>query len=146
MLTYGPASAEDVDVLFPMVEELIDRYEDFSVMNREKILAWSRKSIGDHLPDYSRIYLNGQLAGFYSLWTEADKTEIDNLFLLPPFRGQGIGTAVLKKCIAETAQNLFLYVFRENSGAVRLYQRLGFRTVQEVGTTRYIMEYRKEGC
>ena len=146
ILTYGPASPEDVDVLYPMVAELICRYEDFSTLNREKVLAWTRKSMQKNLPFCSRVYREGRLAGFFFLEKTDGKTELDNLFLLPEFRGQGIGTAILKKCIAEAENPLFLYVFRENTGAVRLYERLGFRITQEVSTTRYIMEYTKEGC
>ena len=146
MLTYGPALPQDVECIYGMLAELIDRYEDFSGMDREKVLAWSRRSIGSHLPDYFRIYADGELAGFCALHEAEGKWEADNLFLLPPFRGQGIGTAVLKRCMAQAETGLFLYTFRENTGAVRLYERLGFRVAQEVGNTRYIMEYEKEGC
>lgn len=145
-LTYGPAFQEDIDSIYQMAADLIVQYEDFSVLNREKVLAWTRRSIASHLPSYSRVYRDGMLAGFFCMMPAEGKTELDNLFLLPEFRGQGIGTVILKKCIAESGGDIFLCVFRENKGAFSLYQRMGFRVTREVGTTRYVMEYTKEGC
>ena len=146
MLTYSPALAEDVGVIYRMAAELICRYEDFSVLDREKVLAWTRRSIEKNLPFCSRVYRDGVLAGFFSRIPSDGQTELDNLFLLPQFRRQGIGTEILKKCTAEAAGNLFLYVFRENWDAVSLYRKMGFRITEEIGTTRYIMTYTKEGC
>ena len=37
-----------------------------------------------------------------------------------------------------------LYVFERNTGAIRLYERMGFVTEKAVGATRRIMVKRKE--
>ena len=146
MLTYAKAKPDDIPLIYQMASELIAQYEDFSGMNKEKVLTWTKRSIECHLPQYTRVCLNDQLAAFYRLTAEDDKYELDNLFVLPCFRGQGIGSEILRKCISETDRDLFLYVFRENTGAVRLYERMGFRITESVSTTRQIMTYAKEGC
>ena len=47
---------------------------------------------------------------------------------------------MLERCFAEAEGPIFLYVFMRNTGAVRLYERMGFRVREKVGETRYIME------
>lgn len=55
---------------------------------------------------------------------------IDSLAVLPPYRGQGIGRALLRQAIAHGASlglNVTLVVDPANPKAQRLYQSLGFR-------------------
>lgn len=145
MLTFSPALPEDAEILFRLNQELIDAYEDISSIDYPKVLAWVRRNIEEHLPSFTRVYWDGKLAGFYSLSPSGGKWELDSLFVLPPFQNRGIGTAVLQKCQGEMSP-LFLYVFRKNTHAIRLYKKLGFRITKEVGRTRYIMEYENQGC
>jgi len=57
---------------------------------------------------------------------------IDELYLSPASRGQGIGTAMLRQIEAamraEDIRAIRLEVDRTNVGAERLYRRLGFET------------------
>ena len=69
--------------------------------------------------------------------------EIDDLYVLPEFQGRGIGTFTVRKCLEE-GENVFLYVFSKNQGAVRLYSSLGFEISEKVSPTRYIMRYKGE--
>ena len=66
--------------------------------------------------------------------------ELDDLYVLPEYRRRGIGTMIIEKCCSESDLPIFLYVFSGNTGAVSLYQRLGFRITESVGGTRYIMQ------
>ena len=70
--------------------------------------------------------------------------ELDDFYIFPEFQHRGIGSAVLRLLREETELPIFLYVFLENEGALRLYHRLGFREVQRVDGTRCIMTWRKE--
>ena len=58
------------------------------------------------------------------------------LSVLPPYRGQGIGTALLQALLQQVRQNgyrgMVLSVQRANP-AVRLYQRMNFEIVAEKG-------------
>lgn len=57
---------------------------------------------------------------------------IQNLGILPAYRGRGLGTALLLKALHGFCQTslhrAFLEVTAHNSGAIRLYRRLGFRS------------------
>ena len=139
-LTYAPAQPSDVALLFALNKELIDTYEDLESIDYPRVLSWVRKNLERNLSHFHRVLLNGALVGFYCLTEAEGKHELDSLFVLPPHQGNGIGTAIVRKCQKEAAP-LFLYVFKRNVRAIALYRRLGFQITREVGKTRCIMEY-----
>lgn len=67
--------------------------------------------------------------------TEAGEFYIDSVGVLPACRGAGIGTNLLQFLINEyvgkNGQTLGLLVEKENLGAQRLYQKLGFQLVSD---------------
>lgn len=139
-LTYEQATKADVERIFALSKTLIDRYEDLDSIDYAKVLQWVRRKIEAQIGEYQRVLMDGSLAGYVHFHPDGERMELDDLYILPEYRGQGIGTAVVEKCCAETEKPVYLYVFRRNEGAVRLYQRLGFEIVQEVGSSRYIMQ------
>ena len=132
---------EDIPRIFQLNKELIHRYEDLSSIPYEKVLSWVEENIRRQLPNFRRIIADGEHAGYFCLCQAEGKWELDSLFVFPEFQGRGIGTEAVRYCQKEADKTLFLYVFKENAGALKLYQRLGFRITKEVRTTAYIMEY-----
>ncbi len=54
--------------------------------------------------------------------------EIVALYVLRAYQGQGIGTALLGRCLAECPKrDLALFVLSGNERAIRFYERRGFR-------------------
>lgn len=139
-LCYEPACQEDLEPLFQLNKQLIEQYEDLSSIDYPRVLAWVRRNLQRNLSGVTRVLRDGILVGYFCLCREDGKLELDSLFVLPPFRGQGIGTEILRKCLREADVPVFLFVFRENTRAAALYRRMGFRIVKEAGKTRYIME------
>lgn len=138
-LTYAPASSDDVPEIFAFAEELILRYEDPQAIDVSRALQWTGWKIENHIAEYSRVYYNGEKAGFFRFAPCEIGMELDDLYILPPFRGRGIGTAVVKHCISQTPGPIELYVFTQNTGALGLYRRLGFEITQQVSKTRCIL-------
>ena len=81
----------------------------------------------------------GMIAKSYSTEAGGHCVWIEDIYVLPEFRGRGIGTTVLNRCITETPTPLFLYVFKRNVGAIKLYSRTGFSVSEDLGNTRCIM-------
>lgn len=73
---------------------------------------------------------NCRVAGFCAFWLVFDEIHINNVAILPRFRGMGIGTALLKQVFVEGARlgapRATLEVRASNEAALRLYTRLGF--------------------
>ena len=70
------------------------------------------------------------------LRTEAYEGGIQNLGVVPSFRGMGIGSVLLFKALegfySVGCHTVHLEVTVQNTAAVRLYERLGFRRVETV--------------
>lgn len=70
------------------------------------------------------------VVGFCAFWLVVDEIHINNVALRPTFRGQGIGTALLQRVLAEArslgARRATLEVRASNTAARRLYERMGF--------------------
>ena len=62
---------------------------------------------------------------------QADELMVETLAVDPAYRGMGIGTALLRKAEARARsmgkRTMSLGVIAENEGAIRLYERLGYR-------------------
>jgi ribosomal protein S18 acetylase RimI-like enzyme len=64
-----------------------------------------------------------------------DDIEVIDVALLPQFRGQGLGTSVLRGVLAQAdrlGRAVRLHVEKQNR-VVRLYERLGFSIFEDVG-------------
>lgn len=145
MLTFEAAKEADIPVIFSFCEELIDRYEDPSSVDIPKAKAWTLRKLENCIGDYRVIRKDGEKAGYFHFipGENGDESELDDLYILPQFRSQGIGTEVLRRCIEESGgAGVFLYVFRENERAVALYERMGFTVRETAGTTRLVMTCR----
>lgn len=114
---------------------------DWSEVQKEQFLRMQFDAQTEH---YARHYsgarfqiilVDEQLAG--RLYVDCWPTEIRivDITLLPQFRGQGIGSALLQDLIDESTVSgrpLSIHVEKFNP-AQHLYQRLGFQPVGEVG-------------
>jgi ribosomal protein S18 acetylase RimI-like enzyme len=79
--------------------------------------------------DHQIICCDGQPAGRILVQRDPDSIRLIDIALLNKYRGQGIGSALLQGLLDESAQRavpLRLQVHRSNTGARRLYTRLGF--------------------
>ncbi len=67
-----------------------------------------------------------RIAGFLSL----DGDLITNLYVRPEAQSRGLGAALLAEAKARRPEGLRLWVFEPNAGAIRFYERKGFRTLE----------------
>lgn len=140
ILHYAAAAKEDAARIYGLCKCLIDEYEDISAIPYEKVLVWVREKIESSIKDYTRIVADGQLVGYFHLYQNDDgRLELDDFYVLEPFRGKGIGTEVLREVLANVYEDVMLYVFEKNTGAIRLYERMGFVTERFIGKTRRIL-------
>lgn len=138
-LEFKTAQPEDAETILRLCKENIDKYEDINSIPYDEVIGWVRRKINKSISEYTRVYKDGVLCGYYRFHPDGDKYELDDFYLFESYRGQGIGSAVLEKCLGEADKTVYLYVFKRNEGAVRLYKRSGFE-VREDLDTRYIME------
>ena len=89
------------------------------------------------IEEFSVIAVSGADAGFLQLQRGKDFLNVAEIHLLPPFRGRGIGSQLLREIQARAraeALPLLIGCFRANKRACRLYRRLGFIPAAETDT------------
>jgi [ribosomal protein S18]-alanine N-acetyltransferase len=71
-----------------------------------------------------------RVAAFCAFWLVFDEIHINNVAVLPEYRGRGFGTSLMQHVLAEAlrlgAKRATLEVRASNAAALRLYERLGF--------------------
>ena len=137
-----PAVPEDRDWIYACKAASVRPYV-------EPIWGWDeafqrRDFDGDFgsIVQFSVIEAAGQPIGFLQVLEEKDCVEVAELHLVPDCRGQGIGSSILRRLLADCGnrgRTLRLGCFKENHRAKALYQRLGFRQTAET-ETHYVLE------
>ena len=135
-LQFVPAENADIPVIFSQAKSLIDTYEDVTSIDYDKVLAWVQRKITEKISEYCCVKLDGEKCAWYRFCEDG---ELDDLYVLPAFQNRGIGSEILKKCIAESEHPIYLYVFSCNTRAIAFYERFGFSVRETVGNTRYIL-------
>lgn len=142
--TYNKATTSDVEHIYHLCKQLIDKYENIDGIDYEKVLLWVRKKLESSIDEYTTIYADGKKAGYYHFYkNEDDEYELDDLYIFEEFQSRGIGSAVIKKCCSLVDSSVMFYVFIRNERAIALYKRLGFEVIKTVGDSRYIMSNAK---
>lgn len=74
-----------------------------------------------------------EVLGYAVLWCVLDQGELANIAVRPELRGRGLGARLLDEVVAVSRRRgvakLYLEVRDSNDGALRLYERFGFREV-----------------
>lgn len=122
-----------------------DQYN--SVMGATRLVdnIFQNQGCGDFLPQISRMAVHRptlQLAGILTVTRVRPATaHIPQVGVGKSFQGIGVGTAMMEAAFRDLAQAGFqevtLTVTDANSGAVRLYHRLGFETFKTFGAFIY---------
>jgi GNAT superfamily N-acetyltransferase len=102
-----------------------------------------RKHADDFTPATHRIVLvDEEAAGLVALEDLPDHLWLVKLYLRAPYRGRGIGSQLLRDVLGAAralGKPVRLRVLRVNTGARRLYERHGFRVVDE-SVERFFMQ------
>ena len=147
-----PVTAEDDLFLFALyastrAEELA--LVDWSAEEKQAFLQMQFAAQGSHYTahfpqaQFDLILRNGREAGRLSVARTDEFLHIVDIALLPEHRNAGIATALISKLqneAASTSKPLRLHVESFNP-VWRLYERLGFQKVREVGLY-WLMEWR----
>ena len=100
---------------------------------------WSRKSVAEsmsHSPWRFFVAINkSRVVGYGGVYLILDEGQISNIAVLPAFRGEGLGRAILnaicEECRAEGCARITLELRKSNSVARALYESCGFISVGE---------------
>jgi ribosomal protein S18 acetylase RimI-like enzyme len=76
------------------------------------------------------VVQDNKIMGMMALSTTDGTGWIDQLYLHPDAVGQGIGSKLIEQAKAELSSPIRLYTFQANQGAIRFYERHGFKAIR----------------
>ncbi len=77
------------------------------------------------------IELDGKRIGSYLFEAQGDGYYFGRFFLLPEYQGMGIGSAVMKACIARSGSKTIHLCYLIGNQVHSLYERFGFKVVSQ---------------
>ncbi len=110
----------------------------------EQQFAFQHDYYSKHFPEasFELILLDGEPVGRLYLEHRRDEIRLIDIALLPEFRNRGIGGMLMGEVLEQGREKglpVRIHV-EQNNPALRLYQRLGFERVGDVGIY-YLMEW-----
>jgi ribosomal protein S18 acetylase RimI-like enzyme len=141
MLTYKSPTDEQYDQFLQLMWE--DGQEYWENTLRVMQMTWEEYAqIFRTRGEVQAIYQDDSLAGFYWIEEREDTLHLHGLILYPEFQGQGIGTAVLTMLADHYAgrmEQIELGVYQGNTGAIRLYKKMGFQITRSLGELNFFI-------
>ena len=96
------------------------------------------KSVNDKNTPIFKVQVDECVVGFIKLNLsarysgEANGYEIETLYVVPQFKGQGIGKKLLEYVKENFGKNFWLHTWVNNQNAIEFYQYLGFKDIGEM--------------
>lgn len=100
---------------------------------QKRITRYVQKTLKEHLNDYFMIVVEGKKVGTVGYYKTTKNTIlIEELYLEEAYRNCKIGTSILNHIISKHKNlKITLWVYKNNKIAISLYERLGFKKVEE---------------
>lgn len=133
-ISLEPMSEADGDFRYEVyrvtIKPWLDQIHDWTDEQQRRMILGQLAS-GTHFA----IVRGGLRAGVVQIEERPDAISLSQIEILPEHQGKGIGTAVIRSLMEradDEGKPVVLNVFRVNTSARRLYERLGFRIVAEL--------------
>lgn len=108
-----------------------------------EIKDYINKSIMDEILNYKNIIVNNNVVGSILINSITEGYLIDEIYIKEDYRNKGIGSLVITDFINSLSKDIYLWVYKNNINAIRLYNNLGFIVLSETDN-RYYMKCSKE--
>lgn len=134
------STIKDIDRLIEYKKQTILAFEkDITEEQYNKVMNYIVNDINENLDKCRNIVLDDKIIGMVMLTDKDDGKLLDELYIEEEYRNQGIGTDIIKNILKEN-KIVYLWVYKANEKAISLYNRLGFKVVDET-EYRYLERY-----
>jgi ribosomal-protein-alanine N-acetyltransferase len=122
-------------ILRPMIAEDLEQVVEIEKTSMPS--PWSKELFEEELKrDRARYFvgeMDSQVAGYMGYWEAPEEAHIINLAIAPRFRKKGLGFQMMEYCLRfaynKGARLATLEVRESNEAALKLYEKMNFRTV-----------------
>lgn len=113
--------------------------ENLTQSEMEEINNYVLEELKEKLENYQMIIAQEKIVGCILVEQNENGVIIDELYLDENYRNKKIGSTIIEN-IKKDNNKVYLWVYKNNINAVKLYKKLNFKIIEETGT-RYYMKY-----
>ena len=117
-LSYRRAQILELPQILAQCFENVKRYEDFSRVDQAEALSAVRRKVQKQIFNYTVAEKDGTAVGCYYMHPAGGRMELEDFYVFESYRGQGVGTRMLRDCQAKANGALWLRVFAGNVRAI----------------------------
>lgn len=137
------SSKENIDILIKYkLNSIIEYASDLSNKELDEINTYVKDNVPKQIRNYKLINIDGNIVGCILVENKDDGVIIDELYIEEKYRNNGIGTDLINNVISNN-NIVYLWVYKLNVKAIKLYKRLGFKIIKET-ENRYYMQFNKK--
>ncbi len=135
------ASSKDIErIKFYKLKTIVDYANNLSDEEMKTINNYISENVVLLINDYKNIIYNNKIIGSFLVKNIDEGLLLDEIFIEKEYRNMGLGSSIIRKIIKESENNIYLWVYKNNDKAIKLYQKLGF-SIKDETASRYYMEY-----
>ena len=141
-MNYNIIKANDNDIDYVKKAKLYNIFAFAHDLPEDEIIKinnYVNSDIPKIIEEYKLIVLDNRVIGCYLIVNKDDGIMLDEIFIDDEFRNKGIGSSIISK-ILKLNNIVYLWVYKENINAIRLYKKFGFKIIEET-EIRYYMKY-----
>jgi len=134
------SSESDIERLIKYKKNTIYEYAydiDDELVN--KIENYVKETVPKLLDNYCNIVVDGKIVGCLLVTSKDDGVLLDEIYIEEDYRNSGIGTSIINNVINNN-DIVYLFVYKDNKNAIKLYKRLGFNIIEDTDV-RYYMKH-----
>lgn len=133
---------DDIELLIKYkLETIMEFATDIDKKEYSRMKKYAIDAINKIYFKYNKLELDGKIVGIYLDYDYDDGRLIDEIYIEEEYRGMGIGSYILQSILDRT-DIAYLWVYKRNERAIKLYKKLHFVVDRET-ETRYFMKYEK---
>ena len=138
------ASSNDIErIKYYKLKTIVDYANNLSDDEMKEIENYICESVLSLINDYKNIIYNNKIIGSFLAKNIDEGSLLDEIIIEKEYRNMGFGSSIINELILENHNNIYLWVYKNNVKALKLYQELGF-TIKDETASRYYMEYLKK--
>lgn len=133
-------TVEDIEYLIKCkLNNIFEYVDELSKQEIVRIEEYVNRTIPQQIENYKIIIVDNKVAGCVLVESKDDGFLLDEIYIESNFRNKGIGTEIIKN-ILFNKEIVYLWVYKANEKAIKLYKKLGFNILEQT-ETRYYMKY-----
>ena len=134
------ANVHDKELLINYkLSTILEYAKDLSKDEAQRIYDYVKTSVSELLSAYKIVEVDGVCVGSFLVIEYEDGAMLDEIYIDYDYRNKGMGTDIIKNVLGKHSV-VYLWVYKNNERARKLYQELGFVLEKET-ETRYFMKH-----